>query len=72
MYICQVAVYNYLSNKLTTMNTHPTFNEFVTEMMQYVFDGLITGGTKEMKARLHIALSTATQIATGNGGFRKE
>ena len=54
------------------MNTHPTFNEFVTEMMQYVFDGLITGGTKEMKARLHIALSTTAQIATGNGGFKKE
>ena len=52
-------------------NDNPTFNEFADEMFVYVFDGLITGGTKEMKVRLKMALSTAAQI-THNGGFKKE
>jgi hypothetical protein len=52
-------------------NQNPTFNAFVNEMFVYVFDGLITGGTKEMKVRLMLTISTAAQIS-GNGGFRKE
>ncbi len=50
---------------------NPTFNEFVNEMFTYVFDGLITGGTKEMKIRLKMTISAAAQIST-NGGFAKE
>ena len=50
---------------------NPTFKTFVDEMMQHIFDGLITGGTKEMKVRVQLALSTAAQISA-NGGFAKE
>ena len=52
-------------------NQNPTFNQFVDEMFVYVFNGLITGGTKEMKSCLKMALSTAAQISK-NGGFAKE
>lgn len=52
-------------------DTNPTFNAFVTEMNRDVFDGLVVGGTKEMKVRLQMAISTAAWIAQ-NGGFSKE
>ena len=52
-------------------NTNPTFNVFVTEMNRDVFDGLVVGGTKEMKVRLQMAISAATWYAQ-NGGFAKE
>ena len=52
------------------MNTNPTFNEFVNETFMQVFDGLVRGGTKEMKVQLQMALSTASWISA-NGGFSK-
>ena len=50
---------------------NPTFSEFLDKMMAFVFDGLITGGTKEMKSRLHFAISESALIAQ-NGGFSKD
>lgn len=52
------------------MNDNPTFNEYVNEIFVYVFDGLITGGTKEMKSRLMMAISNASRISA-NGGFKE-
>lgn len=53
------------------MNKNPTFKDYVNECMQDIFDGLISGGTKEMKSRLHQAISQAAWIAQ-NGGFNQE
>lgn len=46
----------------------PTFDEFISEMFMYVFDGLVTGGTKEMKSRFTMAINNACMI-TQSGGF---
>lgn len=38
---------------------HKTFDEFAAWAMQYLFDGLITGGTSLMKQRLLDVLACA-------------
>ena len=38
---------------------HKTFDKFISWAMNHVFDGLITGGTKEMKARLQMIVVIA-------------
>jgi hypothetical protein len=48
----------------------PTFEQFVDEAFQNIFNGLITGGTKEMKSQLHMYIQIAAQIMS-NGGFAK-
>jgi hypothetical protein len=52
-------------------NQNPTFEQFVNDMFLYVFDGLIRGGTKEMKNRVRLAIARSAEIAA-SGGFSKE
>lgn len=47
---------------------NPTFHDFVDEAFMAIFNGLITGGTKEMKSQVHMYIQIAVQIS-GNGGF---
>jgi hypothetical protein len=49
---------------------NPTFQEFVDEAFMAIFNGLITGGTKEMKSQVFMYIQTAAWIAS-NGGFTK-
>jgi hypothetical protein len=51
-------------------NHNPTFDQFVNDAFMAIFNGLITGGTKEMKAQLHMYIGRACNIFA-NGGFSK-
>jgi hypothetical protein len=53
------------------MMKNPTFQEFVDDAFRAVFDALITGGTKTMKAQLEFYIGQAVRIAN-DGGFAKE
>jgi hypothetical protein len=50
--------------------TNPTFQQFVDEAFMAIFNGLITGGTKEMKSQVHMQIQIAVQIVN-MGGFAK-
>jgi hypothetical protein len=58
------------SSKEQTMK-NPTFQEFADAAFQAVFNALITGGTKSMKAQLEFYIGQAVRIAK-DGGFSKE
>jgi len=47
-----------------------TFNDYVNECMQSVFDGLVSGGMKGMKAALYNCISNAAYISK-NGGWKQ-
>jgi hypothetical protein len=50
---------------------NPTFQEFVNDAFQAVFDALITGGTTRMKITFHFYIGQAVRIAN-DGGFAEE
>lgn len=49
----------------------PTFQQFVDEAFMAIFNGLVTGGTKEMKSQVQMHIQIAVQIVN-SGGFRRE
>lgn len=50
--------------------TEMEFEEFVTWATREIFDGLITGGGKEMKSRVHVVMQQAALNEVW-GGNRK-